>query len=177
MFSELRQAWKEAVANFWHELETDSEGDGSARGAYREVAKARNHVDRLGREIADCAQQVAHEEEQVEVCVRRQKMADGIGDQETSRIAAEYAGRHRERAAVLRRKRDALQAEMELCRRDLGEMEAALQSGRVGMEDVRPELDDLDRHPREKEFRDLEEGARNRSADERLEELKRRMGR
>jgi len=175
MFGDLRRAWRDAVENFWRELEADQAGDGSARGAYREVAKARNHIGRLDREIGDCQQRLATEREQVDVCARRERMARDIGDQETARIAARYGARHAERAEVLGRKLDALRAERELCRRDLGEMEAALQSGQV--REPAPELDDLNRHPHEDEFRDLEDGERSRSAEERLEELKRRMGR
>jgi hypothetical protein len=139
------------------------------------VASARNQLAALDAEIGECRQREAHEREQVEACVRRERLARGIGDVATARIAGEYRVRHEERAEVLGRKLEALRAERELCRRDLEEMERALQNGRV--ESPRDQLEDLDRHPREGEFRDLEEGARVRSAEERLAELKRKMGR
>lgn len=176
MFRELREAWRQAVDNFWRELASDEAGDGSADGAYRQIGKARNYIDRLDREIGECGRLLAEELEQVEVCLRRERMALEIDDRETARIAAEYAARHRERADVLSRKLGALEAERDLCRRDLDEMEAALRTGRVA-EPRSPELDDLNRHPLEHEFRDLEDGDRTRSAEDRLEELKRRMRR
>lgn len=173
MFREFKRAWRQAVDNFWQELEADSaEGSGAA---YREVARVRNQMDELEDEITDTRQRLTHELEQVKVCIRRARMAEDIGDTETARVAVEYRDRHQERASVLERKLEALEAEHRLCRRDLDEMEQALQEGRA--QSARAELDDLDRHPDEHEFRDLEESERAQSAEERLEELKKRMGR
>ena len=177
MFRDFKNAWRQAVDNFWRELEADgATAAEQARGVYREVAKARAQLDALTVEIGDAKQRLEAEREQIRVCERRERLASGIGDHETARIAAEYRARHQERADVLARKLEVLEAERGLCRRDLGEMERALQERGVG-EPVRPELDDLNRHPREDEFRNLEDVDRSRSAEERLEELKRRMGR
>lgn len=173
MFREFKNAWRQAVDNFWRELEAE---DGAGAGAvYREVARVRNQLDELDDAITETRQRLARETEQVRVCIRRERMATEIGDAETARVAVEYRGRHEERASVLERKLDALEAERRLCRRDLDEMEKALQAGRE--EEARAELDDLNRHPSEGEFRGLEDSDRTRSAEERLEELKRRMGR
>lgn len=172
MFREFKRAWRQAVDNFWQELEADS---GEGEGAYREVGRVRNQLDGLEDAVAETRQRLAHEQEQVRVCVRRKRMADEIGDAETARIAEQYRGRHQERASVLERKLEALEAEQRLCLRDLDEMEKALQAGRV--RSARADLEDLNRHPREDEFRNLEESDRTRSAEERLEELKRRMDR
>lgn len=159
--------------NFWEELEA-VDPEGKARGVYQEVARARTQLAELDGAIGDTRQRLAHEREQVDVCVRRERMARDIGDAETARIAAEYRDRHQERAGVLQRKLEALEAERGLCRRDLSDMERALQAR--GVTAPRPELDDLNRHPSEAEFRNLEDADRSRAADERLAELKRRMG-
>lgn len=172
MFREFKRAWKQAVDNFWAELEADGSG-GGGEAAYREVARVRNQLDDLDGAIAETRQRLGHETEQVEVCVRRARMAEKIGDAETARVAVEYGERHQERAAVLERKLEALEAEQRLCRRDLDEMEKALQDGRV--QSARAELDDLNRHPSEDAFRNLEESAKAQTAAERLEELKKRM--
>lgn len=171
VFDEFKQAWRQAVDNFWQELEADAARQ--PEGVYREVARARNQLDELDDAIGATRQRLREEKEQVQACVRREGMARDIGDDETARIAARYRDRHQERVDVLERKADALEAERRLCARDLDEMEQALQSGRVGP--ARPELDDLNRHPSEDEFRNLEDSDRSRTADERLEELKRRM--
>jgi chromosome segregation ATPase len=171
MFREFKRAWKQAVENFWRELDADG-GEGGA--AYREVARVRNQLDELEDAIADTRRRLAHEAEQVKVCERRERLAKEIGDAETAGVAAEYRDRHRERASVLERKLEALEAERRLCRRDLDEMEKALQEGRI--RSARAELEDLDRHPAEAEFRNLEDVEKAQTAEERLEELKRRMG-
>ena len=168
MFREFKRAWKQAVDNFWQELEGDSDA------AYTEVARVRNQLDELDGEISETRRRLTHETEQVKVCVRRERLAKEIGDDETARVAGEYRDRHEERASVLGRKLEALEAERRLCRRDLDEMEKALRSGLVDA--ARAELEDLNRHPREAEFRDLEESERSQTAEERLEELKKRMG-
>lgn len=172
VFDELKRAWRQAVSNFWEELE-GADRDERARGAYTEVARVRRQRDELEAAIGDTRQRLDHENGQVEACVRRERLAREIDDGETARIAGEYAARHRERAEVLSRKLEALEAERGLCVRDLGEMERAIQDR--GLTAERPELDDLNRHPLEGDFRDLEETARGRTAEERLEELKRRM--
>lgn len=173
MFDNFKRAWRQAVENFWTELEAgESGGDARRRAIYREIAGARNEVERLAREIESCRQGHAHEREQVEVCARRERMARDIGDDETARIAAEYRSRHVERADVLARKLDALRAEQALCRRDLADMERALVTAGMVPED--PVDVDLNRHPHEDDFRTLEDSARERAAAERLEELKRR---
>ncbi len=171
MFREFKRAWKQAVDNFWQELEADGEDAG---GAYREVARVRNQLEELDDAIADTRTRLAHETEQVQVCIRRERMAKEIDDVETARVAADYRDRHQERASVLERKLEALEAERRLCRRDLQEMEKALQEGRVRA--ARAELEDLNRHPAESEFRNLEDSAKAQSAEERLDELKKRMG-
>lgn len=174
VFDDFKRAWRQAVENFWEELDQD-DPDGQGRAVYREVASARRHLDDLDTAIAETRQRVTHEKEQVEACHRRERLARDIGDLETARLAGEYGGRHLERAGVLQRKLDALEAERGLWRRDLQEMERALQDRRIG--EARAELDDLSRHPSEGEFRGLEDSERTRSAEERLAELKRRMGR
>jgi hypothetical protein len=170
VFRDFREAWRQAVENFWHELEAE---DPEGRGVYRQVARARNHLDALDSAIDETRQRVAEEKEQVDVCLRRERMARRIGDTETAEVAAEYRARHQERAEVLARKLEALEAERRLCARELDEMERALQEGRVAA--AQPELEDLNRHPHEDDFRTLEETEATRSAEERLEELKRRM--
>lgn len=172
MFDEFRRAWRQAVENFW--VEVGAEGAGSAGPVYREIGRARTQLERLDAEISETRSRLAEERENAAVCERRSRLAGNIGDVETARVAAAYGVRHRERAAVLERKVEALEAERTLCRRDLDEMELALQRGRS--DDARAELDDLNRHPAEGEFRDLEDTDREKAAAARLEALKRRMG-
>jgi hypothetical protein len=173
VFDSFRDAWRQAVANFWHEMHAEEvQGDARVRSMYGEVSRARNEMNRLEREIAECRRIRDAERAEADVCARRERMARDIGDVDTASIAADYRARHDERAAVLGRKLEALLAEHGLCQRDLVAMERAL--AEVGDGTGAAGLDDLDRHPREAEFQNLERAARDRQAAERLEELKRR---
>jgi hypothetical protein len=173
VFETFRNAWRQAVDNFWQELQSEEvTGDARTRAMYAQVATARTEMSRLDRAISECRREEAAERAEVEVCARRERLARDIGDTDTARIAAEYRTRHEERAAVLARKLEVLVAEQALCRRDLEEMERALPQAGAAPGTI--EIENLDRDPREAEFQDLERAARHRAAAERLEELKRR---
>jgi hypothetical protein len=172
VFDSFRDAWRQAVDNFWNEVHADAPGDARTRSMYAQVAKARSELSRLERQISECRRGGDAERAEAAVCARRERLARDIGDADTASIAAEYRLRHEERAAVLDRKLEVLVAERALCKRDLEGMERALAT--AGPAPPAAEIEDLNRHPREMEFQDLERAARDRSAAERLEELKRR---
>src|SRR5690606_5812923 len=148
---------------------------------------ARAELDRVAEELNRARGQFAEERKAEEDCRRREGLARGIGDEETARIAAEYAARHAERAAVLEAKVRAIEAELAMRRRDVEEMEAALRQleaatgpggavdgagGAVHGAGGAGVIDDEGVSP---EFRRMERAAREREAERRLEELKRRM--
>lgn len=177
MFEDWKQAWREAVANFQHELHSEEDGTYAQHNALRrELATARGALSRLDTEISNARRAAAAERDSEHVCRRRETMANGIGDQETVRVAAEYAVRHAERAAVLERKVEVLEAERALLERDIAAMEQAVAAApppSAGSSDAGSLLDDDDE--RERERREFQRLQRERLADERLEELKRRM--
>lgn len=183
MFEEWKRAWRDAVASFWRELDEAGPGAGSERvsAMRRDARAARAELDQVEAELNRARTRLAEERKAEEDCRRREGLARGIGDEETARIAAEYAARHAEHAAVLETKVRAIEAELALRRRDVEAMESALGkleaasgaasavhgSGSVGG------VDDDDTMP--PEFRRMERAAREREAERRLEELKRRM--
>jgi hypothetical protein len=151
-------------------------------------ARAGLHDLRDGLEVA--RRRLAQEQRELETVRRRKALAEGIGDAETVAVADRFEKHHAERAAVLARKVEAQEAELELTEREVAEMTAALKGAMAGAgpapasvgaesaaqreveeaigTDPSPELDAM-RRQREREARD-EDAAR------RLEELKRRMG-
>lgn len=211
MFEDLRQAWKEAVENFWRELQEDDgtpggHGDESHKqlaAMRREVHNADGELKHLEAEVERTRVAATAEENEERVCRRRLTMAEGIGDAETARVAATYADRAAERAAVLARKAEALEAERDLRQRELAEMKeavdaaaAALGAGTAPGGTMGPGegagagatrnpdsgglgtdwgLADEEGLAREREFRRMREEARAKAADARLEELKKRM--
>jgi hypothetical protein len=224
MFEDLRKAWDDAVQNFWRELDAQDEGDPGHEGAprrqlaamRRELGTADTELKRLDADLARTRGAVQSERREVETCRRRLAQAEAIGDAETARLATTFAERAAERAAVLERKAEALEAERALRVRDLTEMRAAVdaaatalgaQAGAPGVHgpagsagDVsdggggRPGgfapdepssdgpawspgsgLSDEDRAAQDREFRRIRREAREKEAEARLQELKRKM--
>lgn len=192
MFDDLRIAWRLAVSNFWSELrEGDPDGTAGDRLSrmQRQVAGARSELRRLESELARVSNHLGAELREEQDCVRREQLAREVGDRETAAIAARYALRHRERAAVMRQKRAALEAERQLLARDVEEMDQTLASVRAtlgsGADHPGPGERPAGAAPSGATFADpsltrdfdrLRREERERAADARLEEMKRRMG-
>lgn len=182
MFEDWKHAWREAVANFQRELDHDG-GDEGTRAMRRDERTTSDALRRLDSELSSARSNAAAERESEEVCRRREGLARNIGDDETAGIAADYAARHAERALILERKVDVLVAERALLVRDLERMRAAL-AARVGDPQVAAgaapganpaAAADTERARDEHNFRKMEREARERAAEARLEELKRKL--
>lgn len=203
----MKEAFREAVDNFREELNRDSIGPGtgavdrSLAGMRKEVSAAEAYLDRLETEIRDSAAEAEREAAEVATCRRREAMARKIQDEETARIAVEYATRHERREQVLRRKVAALQEELVIRREEAQEMRTTLEQANglrnaAGAGDgprtwSEAELDAelgrmRDRINRNSAYREVDDllsdfDPPHRSppppdVDARLEELKRRMG-
>ncbi len=180
MFEDWKQAWREAVENFRRELSGDEASHDRTRSMHREVMNARGARDKLAGEIRRTRQEAQQEKSQEEVCKRREQMARSIGDEETVRLAVAFAARHAERAAILERKVEILEAEQGLLARDLEEMEKELaaqpDAPRVTTAaTVQDVLGERERNRQDRDFGRLEREQRERDAEARLEELKRKM--
>lgn len=177
MFDEWKKAWRDAVDNFRREAGLAEAGAGAA-GAVREVYGARAALRQLELEARRAARELAREREEEETCRRRESMAARIGDAETARIAADHAARHSERAQILARKVEVLEAELGLRTRELREMETMVAAAGGDTTADAPPRSVADPGAREREdtdFHRMERAARERAAEARLEELKRRM--
>jgi hypothetical protein len=184
MFEDWKHAWRQAVENFQREVAGAPDGAvPRVRAMERELASAGGALLKLEEEIRRTRRDAAAELEAEQVCRRRERLARDVHDEETVRVAAEFAVRHAERAAVLQRKIAVLEDERALLARDVD-----------GMREVIAETPAPDRGPTsatsrmnagesstradnaaDREFSRLENDARDRAASERLEELKRRM--
>ncbi|HEX6694566.1 MAG TPA: hypothetical protein VF035_07725 [Longimicrobiales bacterium] len=186
MFEDWKQAWRDAVENFEREVRTESPGSSATRVMRSQIASARGALGRLDLEIDRAQAEAESEREAEQVCIRRQGLAAGIDDAETARIAGEYAVRHAERAAIYERKTAVLRDERALLLRDLESMETEMASHAPddaagvltgeGDGDPADDYDDAEERKRQEyEIARLRREKRDRAADERLEELKRRM--
>lgn len=132
---------------------------------------------------------LAAERAELETVRRRQGLAAGIGDDETVAIAERFAAQHAERIAMLETKLMGQQQELTIAERELDEMSATMRSALSGIAPdasspeaaARREVDALfddglsagvapDAPPRRSR------AEREASAEEKLAELKRRLG-
>lgn len=180
MFEDWKQAWREAVDNFRRELSGDEESNERTRSMYRQVMNTRGARDNLDGEIRRTRKEAEEERSQEQVCRRREQMARSIRDEETVRLAVEFAVRHAERAVIFERKVEIFEAERGLLVRDLEQMEKHLaeqpDAFRVSSsETVQDVLGERERERQDRDFGRLEREQRERDAEARLEEIKRRM--
>lgn len=80
----------------------------------REMVDARATLPLLRENVQAAERELARERTALDDAVRRGGLAEKIGDAETVRVAAEFAVRHRHRIAVLEEKLRAARAEVEL---------------------------------------------------------------
>jgi hypothetical protein len=181
MLNDWKQAWREAVDNFRREVAGEEvSGDLRARAMNREFQAAQRALERLDVEIQRTRKEAGEERESEQVCRRREDMARRINDEETVRVAVEFAVRHSERAGVLERKVTVLVEEHTLLARDLESMKVTLaqtiEQVAISPENLRDPREVLEeRAKQDRDFGRLEREAKEKAAAERLEELKRRM--
>lgn len=164
MFDELRDAFRQAVRNFRTELRRDEVPDtidALLRKMKGEIVDLRAYVKRLEEDLEKARTGAEREAADAETCRRREELARRVPDEETARVAAEFAERHEKRARVLREKARALEEELRMRREEVAGMEAkwatarserdrlTAQAGRAeareALDGVRTLFDDLDR--------------------------------
>lgn len=114
---------------------------------------------------------------------RRGRLASEIQDQETVTVAERFAVKHRERVAVLERKLAAQQEEVALAERELGDMQGQLKSATQGRPATEGDRStdrawrELGAHDLKDELLkgDIDRAAREATADQQLEALKKKM--
>lgn len=184
MFDDLRRVFRESLAAFHAELGKREPADDVAEllsAMRREVVEARAALPGYREEVARAEAGLTRERELEAQCDRRRLAADRIGDSETSGIAERFAAQHRGRAEVFARKLAAARAELELRSREAAEMMQRFkeaEANRFGMvaelrtARARGSIDSLldDEPP-------PPSGPSPSEVDDRLRELKRKMGR
>ena len=153
------------------------------------LVTARMAVEDLRGGVSVTRQRLEAERRELETMRRRKGYAQGINDGETMALAEKYEAHHAERVAVLERKLDAQEAELAIAERDVAQMTSELKQAMLGVpgapsasdaaaaevdaalnesSNIASELDAMGR-ARARSEREAE-------AEQRLAELKRRMG-
>lgn len=125
MLDDLRRVFRESVAAFLTELgkrEPEDEVAELLAAMRRELVDARAALPEYEAEATRTEAELRRERELLEQCRRRLGAAERIGDGETARVAAEFAGRHAARCSVLERKLDVAREELALRTREAEEM-------------------------------------------------------
>ena len=133
MFENLRRAFKEAVDNFKTELNRDEVPEAVDRllkGMESEATDVKANLEGLRSQMERARARAEKEAAEAETCRRREEMARAIGDEETARIAAEYAEKHLSRCQVLTEKADVLQSEIELQEKEFAQMVEQIKEAR-----------------------------------------------
>src|SRR5215208_3382163 len=158
MFDDWKQAWRQAVENFHREVRESPPGVPlRVRTMERELASAGGALTKLEQEIGRAQREAQKERKEEAVCRRREGLARAAGDDETVRIALEFAVRHTQRAELLERKAAVLEEERALLGRDVAEMRRVLNEVAAASEATPPRKPDkLD----ERAFSRLENEAR-----------------
>jgi phage shock protein A len=130
MLDDIRRIFRKSIEAFRQELGTREPEDQVAEllaAMRRELVAARAAIPEYEAEVERARREVAREREQLALCERRGSMATRIGDEETARVAREFADRHRERIGVLEQKVAAADAELTLRRSEADEMKRRYQ--------------------------------------------------
>lgn len=131
MFDSLRDAFREAVSNFKEEIGRDDVPETVDRllvGMRNEVTDTKAYVRRLEGEIEQAEAKAVRARKEAETALRREGMAQQIGDEETARVAAEYAAKAERVREVLEQKALALRKELQLKEAEVAEMMTALKA-------------------------------------------------
>jgi phage shock protein A len=139
MFENLRNAFREAVDNFNKELSRDEIPDvvdGLLRQMHEEVTDAKAQIYTLEEQIKRAIQLSEMEGKEAETCRRRQAMAAKIGDEDTAKVAMEFAEKHERRKEIQAHKALALKEELELKRGEVEDMLVKLKEARAKRESL-----------------------------------------
>mgnify|MGYP006107776495 CR=1 FL=1 len=133
MFEELRDAFKEALDNFNKELSHDNvsgTADQILASMTDEVAGEKAQVAGLEDQITKTIEHIERLSDEVVTARRRGEMAREIDDNETVKLAAEFATKAESYVTVLQKKRTALEEELVFRARTVKEMHAQLNVAR-----------------------------------------------
>ncbi|MGY8777721.1 MAG: PspA/IM30 family protein [Longimicrobiales bacterium] len=133
MFEDLRDAFKEALDNFNKELSRNNVSDTADQmfaGMKDELASEKAQVSGLEDQITKTIEHIERLSGEVATARRREEMAREIDDNETVKLAAEFATKAEGYITVLQKKRTALEEEMVFRARTVEEMYAQFNAAR-----------------------------------------------
>ncbi|HUF76028.1 MAG TPA: hypothetical protein VMM35_07105 [Longimicrobiales bacterium] len=125
MFEDLRAAFREALDNFNNELRRENVSETADRllvGMKHEIADEKVQVRDLESQLEKALARSQREQQAGATARRREKMARGIGDEETASIAAQHATKHEGHYTLLEKRAAAIREEIEFRKKNVDEM-------------------------------------------------------
>jgi hypothetical protein len=114
--------------------DTGVRGDRRQAGAYHDaLVDLKVGIKELKASLVTTERELEIERVQLATAERRGKLAQDIGDRETTEIALTYAEKHRQRVAILERKVGVQRDELALAERDYEELGARYRAAKNGM--------------------------------------------
>jgi hypothetical protein len=165
---------------------TPADHHGVVSKMHEAVVETRAAIHGLRDDLQESETKLAREQSSLADAERRGGMARDIGDSETADIADQYADKHRERVDVLERKVIAQRHEIELAERELDEMKVQMLQAKArggatagSVDDAMRSIDDITGSSDSNDAlrRQLNRAEREAAAEDKLEEMKRKMGR
>jgi phage shock protein A len=127
MFEELRAAFKEALDNFNKELSRENVSDTADKllvGMRNEIVAEKAAVSGVEDQLEKTREQIGRLEKEMATARRREELAREIDDDETVKLAAEFATKAEGHVTVLKKKEAALAEELTFRERTVEEMYA-----------------------------------------------------
>lgn len=125
MLDDLRRIFRQSVDAFRSERHFNAPEDQVAEiltAMRKEMVAVRAMVSALETDLLRAREEADREREALAQCERRGDMARAIGDEETVRVAEEFAARHRDKVRILDQKRLSLEEEIALRKHETEEM-------------------------------------------------------
>jgi hypothetical protein len=171
---DLRARLDEILAN----LERAGGARGAASGLFDAMVETKTAIAGLKDSLAATARELAIEQQHLADAERRGKLALDIQDKETAELAEIWTAKHRERVALLERKKAVQEDELTYAERQLEEMSSQYRQAKAGVPpgastgpSAIPEDPELAR-----EGMRLEREAQKARVQQQLEEMKRKLG-
>jgi hypothetical protein len=95
------------------------------------LVHAKMGLDDLRTGLAKSRQRLDHEQRELETVQRRKRLAEGISDVETVRLAVQYETLHAEKVAVLKHKMEAQENELAIAEREVADMMKELRNASI----------------------------------------------
>lgn len=139
MFESLKDAFREATDNFKRELNRDAVPEAADRllkAMQQELIDTRTHLEELSGQLDRTRAELRREDEELRTCLRREELAKGAGDDETARVASEFAARHLRRRDVLQEKVSVLERELADRRDEVASMTEQFKEARTRRDEM-----------------------------------------